>query len=203
MADNPRNVDITSQLSALRAEAKVPDPAEPLAQLMMSSRSMFDICTKGGPGGYAIIDLRPLGKWGLAFKIFDRTNALDPHMPRLTAKARDLYASQMFLVDVRYNVPAIAEHLQRPELAAEGTYYRADWIAIDRDMELKFPESLRGGLSYLSKPKELRLACLVCGSDNGLKKCQGCNLATYCSVECQRAHWPDHRPVCAQAAQID
>ena len=29
-----------------------------------------------------------------------------------------------------------------------------------------------------------------------LRVCGGCRRFQYCDVECQRAHWEDHRPVC-------
>ena len=37
--------------------------------------------------------------------------------------------------------------------------------------------------------------CFFCGKD-GSKACGRCRHATYCSAECQRAHWPEHKNKC-------
>jgi len=37
--------------------------------------------------------------------------------------------------------------------------------------------------------------CQVCGKES-IKKCSRCNLAWYCSPDCQRKHWKEHKPVC-------
>jgi hypothetical protein len=40
-------------------------------------------------------------------------------------------------------------------------------------------------------------ACHQCGlTDKNLSRCARCHLALYCSVGCQRAAWPTHKPVC-------
>jgi len=40
-------------------------------------------------------------------------------------------------------------------------------------------------------------ACHQCGpTDKKLSRCARCHLALYCSVDCQRAAWPTHKPVC-------
>ena len=39
-------------------------------------------------------------------------------------------------------------------------------------------------------------ACAACGSANAKSKCGACQFAKYCGVECQRAHWSDHAPLC-------
>ncbi|OSC98047.1 ankyrin [Trametes coccinea BRFM310] len=42
-----------------------------------------------------------------------------------------------------------------------------------------------------------RKACATCGKANVvLKKCAQCQAIFYCSRECQRAHWPQHRLIC-------
>lgn len=38
--------------------------------------------------------------------------------------------------------------------------------------------------------------CCFCGKKTGLKKCSGCNMAPYCSRECQKAHWGAHKQQC-------
>ena len=35
----------------------------------------------------------------------------------------------------------------------------------------------------------------------GLKTCNRCKRMRYCSVECQRAHWPVHMPDCSKPAR--
>jgi len=39
--------------------------------------------------------------------------------------------------------------------------------------------------------------CAKCGeADNKLKNCSACKSVAYCSVDCQRAHWKQHKPTC-------
>lgn len=41
------------------------------------------------------------------------------------------------------------------------------------------------------------ITCSGCGTGAlGLRRCGGCLQAQYCSVECQRLHWPEHKKVC-------
>jgi hypothetical protein len=43
-------------------------------------------------------------------------------------------------------------------------------------------------------------ACAACGSTGvPLKNCKACKVACYCSVECQKEGWPQHKGRCAQA----
>ena len=41
-------------------------------------------------------------------------------------------------------------------------------------------------------------ACGHCGKPDAQKKCGRCHSAPYCSVECQRAHWPTHKLSCSK-----
>jgi len=38
--------------------------------------------------------------------------------------------------------------------------------------------------------------CLIQTADNAMKKCSRCEVACYCSVECQRLDWPEHKHTC-------
>ena len=43
-------------------------------------------------------------------------------------------------------------------------------------------------------------SCLKCGQLNdGMKHCSRCKSAPYCSVDCQRAHWPEHKLSCSKS----
>lgn len=41
--------------------------------------------------------------------------------------------------------------------------------------------------------------CLHCHTEGKMKRCSGCLLAKYCSKECQKAHWKEHRQLCKAA----
>ena len=42
--------------------------------------------------------------------------------------------------------------------------------------------------------------CFHCGKHgHNLPKCRQCAQAYYCDADCQRKHWPKHRPVCRAA----
>ena len=41
--------------------------------------------------------------------------------------------------------------------------------------------------------------CAACGTPGAAKLCSGCGVAHYCSVDCQKADWKAHRPICKAA----
>ncbi|KDR72885.1 hypothetical protein GALMADRAFT_252216 [Galerina marginata CBS 339.88] len=50
--------------------------------------------------------------------------------------------------------------------------------------------------------KDTTIACTNCGrlgneDDVELKKCSGCKVALYCSTDCQKQHWSEHKPNCS------
>ena len=44
----------------------------------------------------------------------------------------------------------------------------------------------------------LKMKCFQCKKDvpTGLMKCKGCNIAHYCSKECQKENWKAHKKMC-------
>lgn len=48
------------------------------------------------------------------------------------------------------------------------------------------------------KQVHLGKLCARCGM-HAERQCSRCRRARYCSVDCQRAHWPEHRGVCGPA----
>lgn|GEM_PF-5651070 len=42
-------------------------------------------------------------------------------------------------------------------------------------------------------------SCAYCNGTKDLKTCLGCRAVSYCSVECQRAHWRNHKAACKKA----
>jgi hypothetical protein len=47
--------------------------------------------------------------------------------------------------------------------------------------------------------------CVDMGAEAALalKKCKQCQVASYCSVECQKQHWKQHKPVCVTHLPAD
>ena len=48
------------------------------------------------------------------------------------------------------------------------------------------------------------MLCASCGTAGGgdikLKRCTSCHLARYCSIKCQKDHWPKHKKACKKRA---
>jgi len=57
------------------------------------------------------------------------------------------------------------------------------------------------------KPENMRYACAACGeiedlTKSPLRRCAGCKITRYCSVECQRKHWRKrHKKDCKKLAE--
>lgn len=49
------------------------------------------------------------------------------------------------------------------------------------------------------KTTEFKSTCMVCegGDESNILRCSGCKIAGYCSKECQKSHWKEHKKVCA------
>lgn len=69
------------------------------------------------------------------------------------------------------------------KLCSSKCYQSEDAYRRDLDMEYKQP-------SYIP--------CCYCGTYQlKMSRCGQCKVATYCSRNCQRSHWPLHRSTCA------
>ena len=44
--------------------------------------------------------------------------------------------------------------------------------------------------------------CALCGKGGAKSKCSDCRQVSYCSRDCQKAHWKTHKSVCTQACVI-
>ena len=56
-----------------------------------------------------------------------------------------------------------------------------------------------GGSSSTAASGAVRGGCAMCGALAGkLKRCTACKSVSYCSRECQMAHWTEHKMVCKQ-----
>ena len=68
------------------------------------------------------------------------------------------------------------------------------------------PELWRETLAYLGRDAFVRkprsaLRCDVCGSGGKTKKCHACQVARYCSRECQKEAWKRHKRECKRIAK--
>lgn len=60
------------------------------------------------------------------------------------------------------------------------------------------PEEFQTLATMISYLRLTQPVCSNCGCLENLKICQKCKLTFYCSHECQRVHWVDHRNWCCR-----
>ncbi|KAJ7241786.1 hypothetical protein C8J57DRAFT_1368668 [Mycena rebaudengoi] len=71
----------------------------------------------------------------------------------------------------------------------------------DEAVSMAFPWSSK---TIRSRRKTLSTFCCGCGQREGdlarpLRYCSKCQVASYCSKECQKSDWPEHKPICGAA----
>jgi hypothetical protein len=66
----------------------------------------------------------------------------------------------------------------------------------DNDLFLRCVEDEIMLSTNLSTDDPAAIACLGCGKENGLKRCQRCKRARFCSPECNEKTWHVHRHMC-------
>lgn len=63
-----------------------------------------------------------------------------------------------------------------------------------------FPDMYNMFQSFYQSKSPGTLVCSYCKRLGNLKFCSGCKNDKYCSVECQKKHWPSHKAMCKQIA---
>ncbi|KAI6164030.1 ankyrin repeat-containing domain protein [Pisolithus thermaeus] len=80
---------------------------------------------------------------------------------------------------------------------ANGDSPRKMYIIFGPEVTATIRKWERRQAGEVAAPCEARKRCESCGTEqSGLRQCARCHTVRYCSVECQRAHWPAHRPNC-------
>ncbi len=106
--------------------------------------------------------------------------------------------------DVHQALASVASNIKDPKMFAFSTMFPGMPMT-SMHAPAKNEKSISthmGGGTYMTETvnvgKDPRwiAACANCGSPEHLKTCSRCHLKRYCSVECQRAAWPTHKPEC-------
>ncbi|KAI6125917.1 ankyrin [Pisolithus croceorrhizus] len=80
---------------------------------------------------------------------------------------------------------------------ANGDSPRKMYIIFGAEVTATIRKWERRQAGEATAPCEARKRCESCATEqSGLRQCARCHTVRYCSVECQRAHWPTHRPNC-------
>ncbi|KAK9815876.1 hypothetical protein WJX72_011130 [[Myrmecia] bisecta] len=86
--------------------------------------------------------------------------------------------------------------ISKPDLPSGNRVHWVEWKRFDRHSSIPIPIATDG---RLRSPK----ACFYCGQtrhEAQLGRCARCAVARYCSVECQRSAWQQHRSQCKEWA---
>ncbi|TDL24220.1 hypothetical protein BD410DRAFT_786321 [Rickenella mellea] len=112
---------------------------------------------------------------------------------------------------VRWNARPLGRKLPKTyavDLAQAFNEYVDDYVASGQDfrqkMEIEIAAKLGSSCGALYRVCEAN----GCNEQEGrslkqLKYCRECRMAVYCSVTCQRAHWPIHKNVCCSTSQTE
>lgn len=93
-------------------------------------------------------------------------------------------------------------------LATEWMKRRFPLLSDDRllDKTVRYFDKMLSGASctwvLIADVTLVRSSCRVCGSNVGMRCCSRCRVPYYCSTECQRLDWREHKRVCGSAAWL-
>lgn len=107
------------------------------------------------------------------------------------SEVHTMCSSDVNLSDIRkYGRPKLTFHDQIWSCCSAEKCFESYERAIIKDTQKMSNEFM-----YYRRPTKLS-QCLVCDVNHGAFKCSRCQVAVYCSKECQRAAWPMHKRVC-------
>lgn len=119
--------------------------------------------------------------------------------------------SQTFAVTkenaVRVALPLVFASPISPVAVTEG-----DYDLVKPNFMSRFKEILSAALGPTSAGDQAQIQaqapkCLSCGRDKckdgkDLRRCTRCGVTRYCSRDCQRGDWKDHKKICAEMANM-
>ncbi|GFH53815.1 hypothetical protein CTEN210_10291 [Chaetoceros tenuissimus] len=73
-----------------------------------------------------------------------------------------------------------------------------DFVPKITNIEEKVAKAWRKALKKSNQSLRKCYNCIKTEKDVKLSSCSGCDLAAYCSRECQKAHWPKHKDTCKE-----
>ncbi|RPA84935.1 hypothetical protein BJ508DRAFT_303325 [Ascobolus immersus RN42] len=84
----------------------------------------------------------------------------------------------------------LSEQLKEKDWSDESACVKESWSFGLRKAH-GYPEGV-----FYKAPHLVQVGCNVCGFVNATKKCSGCKTVVYCSRECQKEDWREHKKTC-------